>query len=198
MPESMNDFYEFFGLDRKLNVDESELQKRFYELSRKWHPDRLSRKSAAEQAQALEATSVLNDGYRTLRNPVLRAEYLLKEEGFPIGEQRSKDVPPELLEEVFELNMMLEELKGGDEDARPQLEAAKQNFAGLRDSVDRELEALFQTFDAAEPQSETAKQALHEIRGVLNRRRYIENLLRDVDRALNPVVAASEPIDERL
>ena len=40
-----------------------------------------------------------------------RAEYLLTEEGFPIGEQRSKDVPPELLEEVFELNMVLEELR---------------------------------------------------------------------------------------
>jgi molecular chaperone HscB len=197
MPTLSSDFYDFFGLDRKLNVDESELQKRFYELSRRWHPDRFSRKSAAEQAHALEATAILNDGYRTLRNPVRRAEYLLKEEGFPIGEQRSKDVPPELLEEVFELNMMLEELKEGDDSARPQLESARQNFVGLRDDVDRELETLFSKYDAAESQSETAKQALHEIRGVLNRRRYIENLLRDVDRALNPVAAASEPIDER-
>lgn len=193
-----SDFYEFFGIDRKLNVDEAELQKRFYELSRQWHPDRFGRKSAQEQAQALEATAILNDGYRTLRNPVRRAEYLLKEEGFPIGEQRSKDVPPELLEEVFELNMMLEELKEGDDSARPQLEAAKQNFVGLRDEVDRELETLFGKYDAAESQSETAKQALHAIRGVLNRRRYIENLLRDVDRALNPTAAAAEAVDERL
>lgn len=198
MPTVSNDYFDFFGLDRKLNVDESDLQKRFYELSRQWHPDRFGRKSAQEQAQALEATSILNDGYRTLRNPVRRAEYLLKEEGFPIGEQRSKDVPPELLEEVFELNMMLEELKGGDEDARPQLEAARQNFLGLRDEVDSELETLFNKYDAAESQSETAKQALHEVRGALNRRRYIENLLRDVDRALNPATDASEPLDERL
>ncbi len=193
-----NNFFEFFGLDRKLNVDEADLQKRFYDLSRQWHPDRFGRKSADEQAQALEATAILNDGYRTLRNPVRRAEYLLKEEGFPIGEQRSKDVPPELLEEVFELNMMLEELKEGDDSARPQLEAAKQNFVGLRDGVDRELEALFDKYDAAESQSETAKQALHEIRGALNRRRYIENLLRDVDRALNPATPAAALIDEPL
>jgi len=192
-----NDYYDFFGLDRKLNVDEADLQKRFYDLSRQWHPDRFGRKSASEQAQALEATSILNDGYRTLRDPVRRAEYLLKEEGFPIGEQRSKDVPPELLEEVFELNMMLEELKGGDDSARPQLEAAKQNFVGLREEVDGELAKLFDKYDASEEHSETAKQALHEIRGVLNRRRYIENLLRDVDRALNPA-AKAEPIDDRL
>jgi molecular chaperone HscB len=165
------DYYDFFGLNRKLNVDDAELQKRFYELSRQWHPDRFSRKSPDEQAQALEATAILNDGYRTLRNPVRRAEYLLKEEGFPIGEQRSKDVPPELLEEVFELNMMLEELKGGDDSARPQLEQAKQNFTGLRNGVDRELEALSSKYDASEEHSETARQALQEIRGVHNRRR---------------------------
>lgn len=193
-----DNFYNFFGFEHKLNVNQDELQKRFYELSRLWHPDRFSRKSAQEQAQALEATAILNDGYRTLRNPVRRAEYLLKEEGFPIGEQRSKDVPPELLEEVFELNMMLEELKEGDDSARPQLEAAKQNFVALRDEVDHELETLFNKYDAAESQSETAKQALHDVRGALNRRRYIENLLRDVDRALHPVAAAAEPVDERL
>lgn len=192
------DFYEFFGIDRKLCIDGESLHRRFYELSREWHPDRFSRKSPEEQALALEATATLNDGYRTLRDPVKRAEYLLKEEGFPIGEQRSKDVPPELFEEVFELNMMLEELKGGDESARPQLEAAKDDFVGLRSGIDSDLERLFAKYDSAEAQSETAKQALHEIRGALNRRRYIENLIRDVDRALNPAAASAEPLEGRL
>lgn len=191
------DYYKFFGLDRKLTLDNEDLQKRFYDLSRQWHPDRFSRKSPQEQAQALEATSILNDGYRTLRDPVKRAEYLLKEEGFPIGEQRSRDVPPELLEEVFELNMTLEELKSGEESARPQLESAKQNFAQLREGIDTELNALFSKYDNSDSQSETAKQALHEIRGVLNRRRYIENLLRDVDRTLNPSTPAV-PLEEQL
>ena len=186
MPTLSKNFFLFFGLEQKLRIDLPELQKRFYELSRQWHPDKFSRKAADEQAQALEATAILNDGYRTLKDPVKRAEYLLTEEGFPIGEQRSKDVPPELLEEVFDLNMALEELKSGDEDARPQLESSGQKFLDLRASVDSELEKLFARYDESEAQSETAKQALHEIRGVLNRRRYIENLIRDVDRALNP------------
>jgi molecular chaperone HscB len=198
MPILAKNFYDFFELDRKLRIDLDQLQKRFYELSRRWHPDRFTRNSAEEQAEALEATAVLNDGYRTLRDPVKRAEYLLTEEGFPIGEQRSRDVPPELLEEVFELNMMLEELKGGDESARPQLEAAKQNFLELRANVDGNLESLFAKYDVAEPSSETARQALHEIRGVLNRRRYIENLIRDVDRALNPSLQPNESAEDLL
>jgi len=196
LPTLSKNFFRFFGLDPKLVVDLPDLQKRFYDLSRQWHPDKFSRKSADEQAQSLEATALLNDGYRTLRDPVKRAEYMLTEEGFPIGEQRSKDVPPELLEEVFELNMMLEELRSGDEDARPQLESAKQKFADLRAHIDTELEKLFARYDESDAQSETAKQALHEIRGVLNRRRYIENLIRDVDRALNP--AKAEPTQNLL
>ena len=191
-------YFAFFSLEPKLVVDSDVLQKRFYELSRQWHPDRFSRKGADEQAQALEATSILNDGYRTLKDPVKRAEYLLTEEGFPIGEQRSKDVPPELLEEVFELNMALEELKSGDESARPQLEEAKRNFINLQTEIDRELDTLFRKYDASEPQSETAKQALHEVRGALNRRRYIQNLIRDVDKTLNPALAATESIEDRL
>lgn len=188
-----SDYFEFFGFNRKLQIDQSLLQKRFYELSKKWHPDRFSRASMEEQNQSLEATSILNEGYRTLKDPVKRAEYLLTEEGFPIGEQRSKDVPPELLEEVFELNMMLEELRTGDESQKPQLEQAGGNFRGMRSSLDHQLETLFARYDSAEPESESAKQALNEIRGTLNRRRYIENLIRDVDRALTPSLQPVEP-----
>jgi len=192
MSELSRDYFEFFGLDRKLVINTDDLQQRFYKLSRQWHPDRFSRRPVEEQNQSLEATSLLNDGYRTLKDPVKRAEYLLTQEGFPIGEQRSKDVPPELLEEVFELNMMLEELKAGDESARPQLEQARASFLTMRGGLDQELLKLFNRYDASTEDSETAKQALSEIRGVLNRRRYIENLVRDVDRALSPAVSTIE------
>ena len=196
MPELSRDYFEFFGLERKLVIDADALQRRFYQLSRQWHPDRFSRRPTDEQNKSLEATSLLNDGYRTLKDPLKRAEYLLTQEGFPIGEQRSKDVPPELLEEVFELNMMLEELKSGDESARPQLEQARASFLTMRGGLDQELLKLFTRYDVSTEQSETAKQALSEIRGVLNRRRYIENLVRDVDRALSP--APAETVEDKL
>ena len=51
---------------------------------------RFSRASAAEQDQALEMTAVLNDAFRTLRDPIARAEYFLKERGLEL----SKDAPP--------------------------------------------------------------------------------------------------------
>src|SRR5262252_6729655 len=104
MGQLSTNYYDFFGLEHRLNLDLRDLEQRFYSLSRQFHPDRYTLKSPAEQQYALEATAILNDAYRTLRDPLARSEYLLIENGFNVGEQGSKNVPPELLEEVFELN----------------------------------------------------------------------------------------------
>ena len=83
-------FFSFFGLPEHLSIDPADLQRRFYHLSRQLHPDRYTRKSEREQQYSLEATAILNDAYRTLRDPIKRAEYVLKQNGLDIGEQRSK------------------------------------------------------------------------------------------------------------
>jgi molecular chaperone HscB len=174
-----SNYFDFFGLEHKLDLDLKDLEKRFYALSRQYHPDRFTLKSPEEQQVALDATAILNDGYRTLRDPLARAEYLLKENGFDIGEQGSKNVPPELLEEVFELNMAIEELRGGDESARPGLEEARNKFVAMRDGIDRELQTKFAEYDRAGDRN-----ILGEIRGILNRRRYVRNLVNEVEKEL--------------
>ena len=174
-----SNYYDLFGLEHRLALDPRDLEKRFYSLSRKFHPDLYTLKSPEEQQYALDATAILNDAYRTLRDPLTRAEYLLKENGFDIGEQGSKNVPPELLEEVFELNMALEELRGGDEEARAALAEAQKKFAGMRDDIDRELETKFAEYDRTRN-----RDVLSEIRGSLNRRRYLRNLVNEVEKEL--------------
>ncbi len=165
-------YYEAFGIEPGivLALDVEDLQQRFYRLSREFHPDRFTRKPVAEQQAALDRTSLLNDGFRVLKDPVRRAEYVLKLAGFDIGEQRSKDVPPELLEEVFELNMALEE---SDES---QLSTFRQRFEGMLSELDGSMAGLFQQHDLAAT-AETRQGVLQNLRGLLNRRRYIENLL---------------------
>jgi molecular chaperone HscB len=177
------DYFLFFGLPKKLSIDTEDLQSRFYSMSRKLHPDRYTRATETERTYSLEATSILNDGYRVLRDPVQRAEYVLKENGFDIGEQRSKDVPPELLEEVFELNEALEELRGGDDDVLPQLRGSREHFSGLLTEIDDDLGVLFLQHDESEP-GEARQKVLGEIRAILNRRRYVSNLISEVDKEL--------------
>jgi molecular chaperone HscB len=166
------DYFEFLELPRSLAIDLKDLEKRFYALSRQLHPDLYARKSAAEREYALEASAVLNDAYRALKDPISRAMYVLKLEGFDVGEQGTKDVPPELLEEVFELNMALEELKAGDTDALAQVAAARERFDGTRAEVDSELQSKFGEWDAGH-----TRESLNEIRALLNRRKYITNLI---------------------
>jgi molecular chaperone HscB len=173
------DYFELFGIDRCLDVDDAALQRTFYDLSRQFHPDKYGTASAEEQQHALDATAQLNDAWRVLRDPVKRAEYLLKLEGFDIGEQRSGNVPPELLEEVFELNMMLEELREGDESTRPRLQEEQERFTKMLSRVDCDLRLEFAHYD-----EERDSSVLQVIRGILNRRRYIQNLVREVERAL--------------
>jgi molecular chaperone HscB len=169
------DYFAFFGLPQKLTLSTADLQTRFYSLSRQFHPDRFARRAASEQEYALNTTALLNDAYRVLRDPIQRAEYLLASKGFDIGEQRSNDVPPELLEEVFELNMLLEETPSPEE-----LDRARAKFLRMMSENDSQLQALFQKYDA----SGDDQAILQSIRGALNRRRYIQNLVRDVEKAL--------------
>jgi molecular chaperone HscB len=169
-------YFDFFGLPHKLNLDGKDLESRFYALSKQWHPDRFARASADQRRMSENATATLNDGYRTLKEPVLRAEYLLKERGFDIGEQKSSNVPPELLEEVFELNMALEEV----EESRPQLEEARRKFVAMREEIDRELYDQFAAYDEAQD-----RPVLEGIRAILHRRKYIRNLVTQVEKALN-------------
>jgi len=176
------DYYEFFDLPRRLALDPEELKNRFYALSRLLHPDRYTRRSEQEKRFSLEASSILNDAYRVLKDPIQRAEYVLRQEGFPVGDQRNRDVPPELLEEVFELNMALDELRGGDLDVLPQLEQMRRKFLDMLSAIDQGLEALFRRHDAA--QGDERRQVLAEIRSTLNRRRYISNLVQEVDKQL--------------
>ena len=182
------DYYDLLGIERRLKLSADDLQKRFYELSRQLHPDHFMRKSETERQYSLDASSILNDAYRALKDPVKRAQYLLSQEGFDVGEQRSKDVPPELLEEVFELNMALEEMRSGDDSARPQLEAAEKTFTNMLADVDQQLESLFEKYDRA-----GSRDVLAEIRGVLNRRKYILNLVDEVHKTLSPATHAPQP-----
>jgi len=174
-----SDYYAIFGIEKKLALDVDDLQRRFYAKSREWHPDRHARAGAQQLALAEEWSATLNDGWRVLRDPVARAEYVLKAAGFDIGEQRGKDVPPELLEEVFELNMALEEARDGDAGAKSEVASALTKFEGLLAGIDGERDGLFAAYDAAQDRA-----VLGQLRSLLNRRKYLQNLVRDARTAL--------------
>lgn len=210
-PPVPSNYFAFFGLPPKLNVDIAALEKDFYALSRKLHPD-LSAGSGSnekEQEWSLEQSSMLNDAYRTLKDPIKRTQYLLHLEGVELeeqskaatekarasGEVKKQIVPPDLLEEVFELNMHLEELrmnkKVGD-DAPALLEEigkAKLSLETKHAALLHELQGYWKEWDILIDRGEAAAaseraQVRDKMVDVLNRRNYIRNLVRDVNEAM--------------
>jgi molecular chaperone HscB len=199
-PPSSANYFEVFGLSPQTTVDVSSLEREFHRLSRKLHPDRFARASADEQHWSLAATALLNDAYRTLRDPLQRIEYLLKLSGLQIGEENSgkgknakRQPPADLLEEVFELNMQLEEMrmnqKMGEDDPSLQADliAARAKFESLLAQVDADLAAQGTLWD--EGDAPTRDKAANAMAALLDRRRYLRNLVRDVNEVLTPATA---------
>ena len=202
-------YFDMFSLPRKLTIDTAALERDFYKLSRQLHPDLYARKSAEEQAWSLRQSSLLNDAYRTLKDPVARTAYLLKLEGIRLEDENAEDrdprakqnrVPADLLEEVFELNMQLEEmranLKMGEDDPalRGDLERAQVQFKAMLASVDEDLRRAWAAWDAAmDANDDAAKNKQKDAMvAMLDRRSYLRNLLREVDGVLTSQGAVGE------
>ncbi len=206
-PPQPADYFSFFGLPHKLNIQDGYLEREFYALSRKLHPDVFVRSTQLEQNWSLEKSSQLNDAYRTLRDPVSRTEYLLRKEGVLLDEQsklatekarssgspKRQVVPPDLLEEVFELNLQLEEARAnkkmGEQDAGllQQLTETKGHLEEKYKGLMSELKECWDEWDAMIDRGghdEDRTILLDRLLDVLNRRSYLRNLVRDVNEVL--------------
>jgi molecular chaperone HscB len=200
------DYFTFFGFSRRLELDTTALEKEFYALSRRLHPDVYANAADQERAWSLEQSSMLNDAYRTLKDPIKRTEYLLHLEGVQLeeqskqatekaratGELKKQAVPPDLLEEVFELNLHLEELRAqkklGEDDPAllEEIGKAKLSLEEKYDALFNELKAEWTKWDAAIDRGteEDRIRIRDRMVDILNRRNYVRNLVRDVNEAI--------------
>jgi molecular chaperone HscB len=192
LPEN-SDYFAMFELPRKLWVEMGALEQKFLQLSWKLHPDNFVNASPEEREVSLKRSSELNDAYRTLRDPVVRVEYLLEIEGARKEGQTKQQAPPELLEEVFELNESLDELReaqaseGDTTSLKQRLRVAEKNFEEKLSEVDAELQNAAKGWDAALESNDPAKRdaAKARLNELLNRRSYIRNLVLSVQKELS-------------
>jgi len=182
------DYFEVFGLPRRLRIDTAELQRRFYDLSRRTHPDFHQAAPAEEQARALEASARLNAAYRALRDPIARVDYLVRlEEGRETKEGAGvkPKAPPELLEEMFEIQEALEHAQAGglDEGGRQALAAQREKLAARLVAIESTLAGpLSEAWDTA-----VAAERPHLItafKDALATRAYLRTVIEDLGAAL--------------
>jgi molecular chaperone HscB len=181
--------FEVFGLDRKLAIDAAALQRRFYELSRQHHPDFHQGSSEEEQARVLETSARVNAAYRALRDPIARVEYLVRlEEGRETkeGDAVKPKAPPELLEEMFEIQETLQEARSGglDDATRATLETQRERLVTRRaaeeDRITGELSAAWDAAAAAD-----RAKVLAAFKEALATRAYLRTVIGDLGEALD-------------
>ena len=101
-------YFELFDIPVQLKVNIASLSKKFFELSKKYHPDYFARENPAAQAEALEKSALLNKAWKTFQNPDATIKYLLQEKGL-LEEEEKYNLPPDFLMEVMDINEQLME-----------------------------------------------------------------------------------------
>jgi molecular chaperone HscB len=187
------DYFACLGLPRMLNIDTEKLEAKFYELSRSFHPDFYQRKTQTEQAISLKNSALLNTAYRTLKDPIRRAEYLLQLEAGSAKDIRTSP-PADLFEEILSLQEDLEEFRSTPaEENREENERLRAKLTTERETLElrqREMEArlaqLFIKWD--DVQARASGKDLHrekdallkEMREILSNRTYLRNIVTDL------------------
>jgi len=186
------DYFTCLGFPRRLTLDPKKLEAKFYELSRTFHPDFYQTKSTAEQTISLSNAAVLNTAYRTLRDPIQRAEYLLALETGSVKDIRTSP-PVDLFEEILELQDTLEEYRTSDHGSdqshrlRAVLQTEQEALERRRVEMESQLRQLFADWDklqdtgeATGPAKAERNRILKQMRDLLSHRTYVNNIVNDL------------------
>lgn len=192
------DYFQRLGLPRRLTIDLEDLERRYHQLSRKIHPDLFQQRSEKEKAISLQNSAILNTAYRTLRDPILRVEYLIHLEEGSVKEIPAK-APPELLEDIMEIQEALEQFKHLRTKAPEQgvelrntLIAAQSRLADRKNILEKSLLDLFKEWDRFQDENPIQSDVLQpqrmsllrRMKDLLSARAYLRTVLQDLEEGL--------------
>ena len=188
------DYFACFKLPRLLNIDEQELERTYYDLSRTFHPDFYSTKDESEKTISLGNSAFLNSAYRTLKDPIQRVEYLIRLEAGAVKDIRSNP-PADLFEEILELQEGMETFRGlqADNDSmernelRKKLQREREHLEDRQAEMETALRGKYQEWDqlqTANPDPAEAREQknamLRSMHEVLSHRTYICNMVNEL------------------
>lgn len=182
------DFFAVLGVPRSLNLDAKSVENAFYALSRRYHPDRFATADAKARIASLEATSLINRAYKTLREPWARARYLVELEGLP---EAATQPPMALFEEILDLQESLGDLRlamlegEASEALGAHVHALAKPFREAYTATQARLQQLADEWDAVRDAATAERNSvLASLASVLGDRRYLQRVNDDVDAAL--------------
>ena len=130
----MSQYFTLFQLEPAFDIDAENLEQTYRALAARFHPDKFASASAFEQKQAVMMSSTINDAYRTLKNPIDRAAYLLKTLGIDADAPERTSFAPDFLIQQMEWRETLMEARAEND---------LKTLENLNDEIRAEQEKLF-------------------------------------------------------
>jgi molecular chaperone HscB len=180
-------FFDLFGLPVRFALSQGELEHKYREASRHWHPDRWSRAPAVERAAVLSRATDLNQAYRVLKSDARRAEYLLQLRGVNVASEepgKQPAMPPEFLHEILELREELLEARAEADAAR--LASLKKTVQAHAAEIGQGLSDGFSRLEAGDAS------ALAELVMSLLKLRYYQRFLDELEATAEALADAAE------
>ena len=168
-------FFELYELPIRFVLDENALKRKFYQLSKKYHPDFYTLESEEKQKEILELSTLTNEGYQVLWDADKRMKYVLSLKNI-LDEEGKAKIPQDFLMEMMDVNEALMELEFDFDEAQ---------FSQLKNTLHEKENALYETVrpilenyqDGETPDSE-----LHKIKEFYYKRRYILRIKENLDK----------------
>jgi molecular chaperone HscB len=160
-------YFELYDINESFNIDDVLLKRKFYDLSKRYHPDFYVNESPEKQQEILELSTLNNKAYQVLSEPQKLTEYLLRLHG--LAEEGEKhQLPPDFLMEMMEINEALMELEMEPDSSK--LEEIGMQVEEKMNDLKNEFEVFSGQYDANDLNK---KDVLLKIRDLWYRQKYL-------------------------
>jgi molecular chaperone HscB len=170
----MQNHFELFGLEPGYALEPERLERAYLEIQARIHPDRFAHAGDAERRASMQWTTRVNEAYRTLKDPVERARYLLELQGVDVAFETNTAMPLDFLGRQLELREALE-LAQGEKNAGA-LDRLRSALRGEEEELKR---ALGETIDAKHDYAAAA--------GLVRKLKFLDRLDTEIDSAYEAV-----------
>jgi len=181
----MLNYFDVLGIPKKLSIDTTELEKIYHDLSKKNHPDFFLNQGEDKYLDALDKSSQINQGYKTLKDPLARIHYILELDAPQLLSEKDNSVAPDLLMKVMEMQEKIEDFHNADELGK---ENIKNELADIKNDLNddvngilKNIESEFKKYDEATEKNEDVIETLMKMKTLMHKRNYINTLIHTIN-----------------